>query len=87
MEDDWWLTAHLPTKDTDNDQAFDLMTPEELKQWRHNTGLTQRAAAEAIGVSRRNWQEMEAGEIPVKKTIELACVGYETRHNTQDKDK
>lgn len=49
------------------------MTAESLLAWRRRYGLTQKAAAEAIGCSRRALQQWEAGTHPVPRYIALAC--------------
>lgn len=49
------------------------MTASDLKTWRQSIGLSQRAAAEALGVSLRMYQYYEAGERPIPKTVALAC--------------
>lgn len=60
------------------------MTPKQLKAWRKKMGWTQRAAAEALGISLRPLQEMERGTrfkavdgveppAPIDKRTELAC--------------
>ena len=55
-----------------------MMTTEELRGWRAAKRWTQAQAAEALGYSRRGYQEIEKkrGEI-VSKTLELAVRGYE----------
>lgn len=61
-----------------------MMTPKQIKAWRKAMGLTQRKAAEALGISVRPFQEMEAGyryklvdgvapKAPIDKRTELAC--------------
>lgn len=49
------------------------MTASDLKTWRHRLGLSQKAAAEAIGVSLRMYQYYESGEMVIPKTVALAC--------------
>lgn len=49
------------------------MTAAELKSWRLRLGLSQRAAAEALGVSLRMYQYYEAGQMAIPKTVALAC--------------
>lgn len=49
------------------------MTPASLKSWRHELRLSQRAAAEALGVSERQFRYYEAGEYPIPRTVALAC--------------
>jgi transcriptional regulator with XRE-family HTH domain len=38
------------------------LTPDTLRAWREQEGLTQAAAAEIAGVATRTWQRWEAGE-------------------------
>ncbi|MDH2234059.1 hypothetical protein N5K37_29520 [Delftia tsuruhatensis] len=40
-------------------------------------GLTQTAAAEALGISRRMLLYYLTGEKPVPRTVALACLGWE----------
>ena len=49
------------------------MTPTALRAWRKHLGLSQSAAAEAIGKSRAMFQRYEKGLDPVPLTLELAC--------------
>ncbi|MDN5938990.1 MAG: helix-turn-helix domain-containing protein, partial [Salinisphaera sp.] len=49
------------------------MTAADLKSWRSRLGLSQRAAAEALGVSARMSQYYEAGEMVIPNTVALAC--------------
>lgn len=46
------------------------MTPEELKQWRESLGLSQRAAAIALGVTLPTYQAWERGaNLQTKKPL------------------
>lgn len=49
------------------------MTAAILKSWRLRLGLSQKAAAEALGVSLRMLQYYESGDMPIPKTVALAC--------------
>jgi Predicted transcriptional regulators len=56
------------------------MTPEQFKTWRERMGLSQIAAAEALGLSRGSINLYERGSrredgrpVVVPKTVELAC--------------
>lgn len=54
------------------------MSPESFKRWRKNLGLSQKEAAEALGLKRRIVQYYEQGErdgqtIEIPKTVRLAC--------------
>lgn len=56
------------------------MTTDELKQWRESLGLSQRAAADALGITLPTYQSMERGAsfatgkpIEIDLRTELAC--------------
>ncbi|WP_337998003.1 helix-turn-helix transcriptional regulator [Oleispirillum naphthae] len=54
------------------------MDAKQLKAWRKNLGLSQKEAAEALGLKRRIFQYYEKGErdgeaVKVPKTVRLAC--------------
>lgn len=53
------------------------MTPDDLKHWRASLGLSQRAAAAALGVTLPTYQYMESGIsgkfIEIDLRTELAC--------------
>jgi transcriptional regulator with XRE-family HTH domain len=56
----------------------DVMKPADFKRWRKSLGLSQKAAAEALGLKRRVLQYYEKGErdgkrIKIPKTVRLAC--------------
>ena len=48
-----------------------------LKDWRNAHGMTQREAAEALGVSPRMWRYYESATHLVPKTVHLACIGFD----------
>jgi hypothetical protein len=50
---------------------------EELRAWRKAHGMTQREAAEALGVSPRMWRYYEGGTHLIPKTVRLASVGFD----------
>lgn len=52
------------------------MTPLQLQRMLDKAGLSQRAAAKAIGINERHMRRLIAGEVAISKTIELAvtCV-------------
>jgi len=52
-------------------------TVEEITEWMQRNGLTQTAAAEALGISRRMLVYYLTGEKPVPRTVALACLGWE----------
>ena len=41
------------------------MTKEQLKQARHQLGLTQAAMAKAMGIGTRKWERWEGGHSPI----------------------
>ena len=41
------------------------MTPQQLKQARHQLGLTQAAMAKAMGIGTRKWERWEGGHSPI----------------------
>ena len=54
------------------------MPPESFKAWRKSLGLSQKEAAEALGLKRRIVQYYEKGvrdgvDVEVPKTVRLAC--------------
>lgn len=50
---------------------------EVVMEWMHRHGLTQQAAADALGISRRMLAYYVSGEKPVPRTVALACRGWE----------
>lgn len=42
-----------------------------LKQWRKSRNLTQERAAQALGLSYRHFQRLEAGHSPLTETMEI----------------
>lgn len=54
------------------------MKPKDFKRWRRSLGLSQKAAAEALGLKRRVVQYYEKGErdgkdVGIPKAVRLAC--------------
>ncbi len=54
------------------------MRPSDFKRWRKSLGLSQKGAAEALGLKRRVLQYYEKGErdgesVAIPKTVRLAC--------------
>ena len=41
------------------------MTPDQIKQARHQLGLTQAAMAKAMGIGTRKWERWEGGHSPI----------------------
>ncbi len=60
------------------------MTPEELKKWRKEMGLTQPQAADIMGYTRRQWQKYEGGVDKIRGCMKWACIGYALRKNDDD---
>ena len=62
----------------DGAKAVPIMPPERFKAWRKSLGLSQKEAAEALGLKRRIVQYYEKGQregshVAVPKTVRLAC--------------
>jgi transcriptional regulator with XRE-family HTH domain len=49
------------------------MEPQDLKAWRDRNNLTQQAAADALGISRRTLVAYEQGESDIPRVVEFAC--------------
>ena len=54
------------------------MTPADFKRWRKELGLSQKEAAEALGLKRRIVQYYEKGQrngekVKIPKSVRLAC--------------
>lgn len=49
------------------------MTPVDFKNWRKALAMTQQAAADELGVTKRTVQLYEAGDLVVTRTVALAC--------------
>ena len=54
------------------------MTPRDFKRWRKTMNLSQKEAAQALGLKRRILQYYEKGErggdpVAIPKTVRLAC--------------
>lgn len=49
------------------------MKPEDLKSWRQSMRLSQKEAAEALGMTRQGYQLLEYGKYPIDRRTELAC--------------
>ena len=58
-------------------------TAEEITDWMRRNGLTQTAAAEALGISRRMLLYYLTGEKPVPRTVALACLGWKWSAQTR----
>lgn len=54
------------------------MRPSDFKRWRKSLGLSQKQAADALGLKRRVVQyyekgERDGGKVKIPKTVRLAC--------------
>lgn len=58
-------------------QLGNTWPPEEFKAWRKRLGLTQAAAAEELGVTRRAIVHYERGARSISKMVRLACAAVE----------
>lgn len=61
-------------------QAGDSLPPDSFRAWRSRHGLSQRTAAEALGISDRMVKYYEDGSHLIPKTVMLACTGYDALH-------
>ena len=64
-----------------------IMTPARFKRWRKDMKMSQKEAAEALGLKRRILQYYEKGErdgerVDIPKTVRLAC--YAIEHGCKD---
>ena len=78
--------AQIPTASDDMDVSSDTRWRLSLEQggawlrsWRADHGMTQSAAAAAVGVSPSMWRYDEAGEHRRPKTVRLACAGLDAQ--------
>jgi len=80
-----WTIVRNDDLELDADQLFRLgryqagesLTPESFRAWRTRHGLSQRSAADALGISDRMVKYYEDGSHLVPKTVMLACAGYD----------
>lgn len=49
------------------------MTATSLRAWRKRLGLSQRAAAETLGISLRQYSDYERAVAEIPQTVALAC--------------
>lgn len=61
----------------ESEQRGTPLLPDALARWRARHGLSQAAAAKALGVSLRQWQNYESGATFLPWTVALACKGWE----------
>lgn len=64
-----------------------IMTPKDFRRWRKGLEMSQKDAAEALGLKRRVVQYYEKGErdgevVEIPKTVRLAC--YALSHGVTD---
>jgi len=76
------MTKQRRHKDkSDHEDA--VMKPGDFKRWRKSLNLSQKQAAEALGLKRRVVQYYEKGErdggrVEIPKTVRLACYAIAT---------
>lgn len=49
------------------------MTPADMLDWQAHMGLSQRAAADALGVTHATYSGWVLGKVPIKHVVALAC--------------
>jgi hypothetical protein len=57
-----------------------LFSPASFDRWITDNNLSLSSAAEAIGMTRRMIAHYRSGTRPIPKTVQLACIGWETLH-------
>jgi hypothetical protein len=62
-----------------DEQAGEIMRVSDFRAWMDEHGLTQEAAAQALGLSRRMIGYYLSGEKPIPKTVMLATEGWAAR--------
>ncbi|HVY84313.1 MAG TPA: DUF2442 domain-containing protein [Caulobacterales bacterium] len=62
-----------------DEQAGEIMRADAFRDWMQRNGLTQEAAAQALGLSRRMIGYYLSGEKVIPKTVLLATEGWEKR--------
>jgi hypothetical protein len=62
-----------------DEQAGEIMRVEDFRAWMDEHGLTQEAAAQALGLSRRMIAYYLSGEKVIPKTVMLATEGWARR--------
>jgi hypothetical protein len=62
-----------------DEQAGEVMPVADFRAWMDEHGLTQEAAAQALGLSRRMIAYYLSGEKPIPKTVMLATEGWAAR--------
>ena len=56
------------------------MTPDDLRAWREEAGLSQEGLAHLLGVSSPTIAEWEEGLVPIPKWLTLALIGWRASH-------
>jgi hypothetical protein len=59
-------------------QQADLLSPVDFDNWIRKNRLSLTTAAEALGMTRRMIAHYRSGTRPIPRTVQLACVGWET---------
>jgi hypothetical protein len=62
-----------------DEQAGEIMRVADFRAWMDEHGLTQEAAVQALGLSRRMIAYYLSGEKPIPKTVMLATEGWAAR--------
>ncbi len=62
-----------------DEQAGEIMRPTAFREWMEEFGLTQEAASQALGLSRRMIGYYLSGEKVIPKTVMLATEGWAAR--------
>lgn len=60
-----------------------LFSPGRFDRWITANNLSLASAAEAIGMTRRMIAHYRTGSRPIPKTVQLACIGWETLHHNK----
>ena len=55
-----------------------MLSPSEFDQWMRRNGLSLTSAASALGMTRRMIAHYRSGSRPIPRTVQLACLGWET---------
>jgi transcriptional regulator with XRE-family HTH domain len=54
-------------------KATSFLTSDELRAWRDNLNLTQAEAAYLLGISSRQYSNLENAQSPIAKSFKLSC--------------
>jgi hypothetical protein len=58
-----------------------LFSPVAFDEWIKNNRLSLSTAADALGMTRRMIAHYRSGSRPIPKTVQLACIGWESLKN------